>query len=63
MTISQPEPKKVTFRKNGGKSHKGLVWPEGWMSVACSCPGSANGSLKNGARIICDGWEKSNCGN
>jgi hypothetical protein len=55
--------KKVTFRKGSGKAHRGLLYPNGYLLASCSCPGSANGSLTRGAVIICEGHEKSNCGN
>lgn len=51
---------KVTFRKTG-KCHRGLV-RDGWLVAACSCPGSQNGKLTNGAQIICEGWDKATCG-
>jgi hypothetical protein len=51
---------KVTFRKRG-KAHRGLQRPDGSLVAACSCPGSQNGRLTNGAQIICEGWDKSNC--
>lgn len=54
---------KVGFRKTG-KVHRGWFMKDDrgtWLRCACSCPGSNNGSLKNGARIVCEGWEKANC--
>lgn len=62
MNQDQPkidEIKKVTFR-NRGKTHRGLLM-NGWLRASCSCPGSQNGKLTNGAVIICDGWEKAHC--
>lgn len=58
------EMKKVTFR-NRGKAHRGLyyIYSDGrnFLTAACSCPGSQNGSLTNGATIVRDGWENANC--
>jgi hypothetical protein len=54
----------VTFR-NRGKLHYGLLDKQGerqWLRAACSCPGSQRGTLTRGAAIVCEGWEKANCG-
>jgi hypothetical protein len=53
------ETQKVTFRKTG-KTHKGIII-NGRLVAACSCPGSQNGKLTNGAQLICEGWEKATC--
>ena len=55
--------KKVTFRSNGGKTHRGVLFSEGFLFACCSCPGSQNGKLTKFAEIICEGHEKANCGN
>jgi hypothetical protein len=54
--------RRVTFRKAGGKAHRGIVH-EGCErpSAVCGCPGASNGSLTQGAEIIAEGWEKANC--
>lgn len=52
--------KPVTFR-NGGKAHRGVLHGN-FLMACCSCPGSQNGRLTNGAVIICEGHDKSNCG-
>ena len=52
--------KLVTFR-NGGKAHRGIMFG-GFLMACCSCPGSQNGRLTNGATIICEGHDKANCG-
>jgi len=57
------EDKKVTFRSNGGKAHRGVIISGRFLMVCCSCPGSQNGKLTKNAMIICDGHEKANCGN
>jgi hypothetical protein len=57
----ETEMKKVTFRKRG-KAHKGLIM-DGRLVASCSCPGSQNGKLTKGAWVVCEGWEKANCGN
>lgn len=65
MTEQTPTPlkeKTVTFRTNNGKAHRGVVI-SGALFACCSCPGSQNGRLTNGAVIICEGHEKANCGN
>ena len=58
------EPKKVTFRKTG-KTHRGLIMRDTrrgeWLVATCSCPGSQNGRLTNGAQVLCEGWDKANC--
>ena len=59
---NETEIKKVTFRKRGGKAHRGLLRGK-WLTAACTCPGSQNGRLTNGAQIICEGWDKANCNN
>lgn len=59
------EPKKVTVRASG-KAHRAAIfsWDRpGRFTVMCSCPGSQNGKLANRATIVCEGWEKANCGN
>ena len=64
-TDADREPRKVTFRKRG-KAHRGLMMPfndSEYLVAACSCPGSQNGTLTNGASIICDGWDRANCEN
>jgi hypothetical protein len=57
------EDKKVTFRSNNGKAHRGVVFSGGFLFACCSCPGSQNGKLTKFAKIICEGHEKANCGN
>jgi hypothetical protein len=54
--------KQVTVRANG-KAHRACVSPTGQLEISCRCPGSQNGSLKNRAMIIADGWETANCEN
>ena len=61
--MTDNEPKKVTFRTGASKAHRGLVFPDGWLVAVCGCPGSQNGRLTKSAKIICDGWDKSNCQN
>jgi hypothetical protein len=60
------EIKKITIRASG-KAHRAIVYLDGpykgSITVTCSCPGSKNGRLRNQASYLCDGWEKSNCGN
>jgi len=53
---------KVTFRSNNGKAHRGVVI-DGALFACCSCPGSRNGRLVEGAKIICESHEKANCEN
>ena len=54
---------KVTVRAKG-KSHRGLATSDGHLEyITCSCPGSKNGSLRNQATIISNGWNVANCGN
>jgi hypothetical protein len=55
----ETEPTKVTFRKTG-KTHKGVLIA-GRLVAACSCPGSQNGKLTNGAALICEGWDRVTC--
>jgi hypothetical protein len=62
MTMAEPY-KLVTFRTRNGKAHRGLIDKDGWLIPSCSCPGSKNGRLINGAQIIAEGHDKSNCGN
>lgn len=57
------EGKKVTFRSNNGKAHRGVIFSGGFLFACCSCPGSQNGKLAKFAKIICEGHEKANCGN
>lgn len=60
---AEQECRRVTFR-NRGKAHRGLIMNYNgreYLTAACECPGSQNGKLTNGAQIICDGWERSNC--
>ena len=61
----QPSPsietKPVTFRNYDGKAHRGVII-SGALFACCSCPGSRNGRLTNGAKIICEGHDKANCG-
>ena len=59
--MNEIETKKVTFRKRG-KAHRGLIM-NGRLVATCGCPGSQRGTLTNGAQLICEGWEKSNCKN
>lgn len=65
VTYGPDEFKRVTFRKGGGKAHRGLLYMvgpyKGALHATCGCPGSANGSLTKRAFVICDGWERSNC--
>jgi hypothetical protein len=60
------EPTRVTFRKRG-KAHRGLIITthngRNHLAAACSCPGSRNGRLTNGAQIVCQGWDRANCQN
>ena len=61
---------KVTFRKFG-KAHRGLLIPstrqgeenQKQLYASCSCQGSRNGTLTNGAVIIGKDWQQSNCRN
>lgn len=53
--------KAVTFR-NRGKAHRGVLFNGNFLIACCSCPGSQNGRLTNGAVIICEGHEAANCG-
>ncbi len=53
---------KLTMR-GAGKTHRATGWPDGWVSMSCSCPGSRNGRLVKQCTIIAGGWEKANCGN
>lgn len=59
----------VSFRKNG-KVHRGLVDKDGsHLKASCTCPGSRNGRLTNGASILLTnedreiGWKLANCEN
>jgi hypothetical protein len=63
-STSEAPLEKVAIRRwSGGKVHRGLRWPNGsWLPV-CSCGGTANGSLRNKARVIAEGWEVTNCKN
>jgi hypothetical protein len=54
------EAQKVTFRNNG-KNHRGVLI-SGSLFATCRCPGSQNGRLTNGAKIVCEGHEQANCG-
>ena len=63
---SSDELKHVTFRKSG-KAHRGVIFPardgrREYLAASCHCPGSQNGRLTNGAAVICEGWDKANCG-
>lgn len=63
-TTEKTELEKVTLRRwRGGKAHRGLRWPDGSWRPSCSCPGAADGSLRNASHIIAEGWDKANCGN
>jgi hypothetical protein len=54
----------VTIRRySGGKAHRGLRFADGSWRPVCHCPGAANGSMRNRARIIAEGWDQANCGN
>ena len=53
---------KITVRA-GGKAHPAWMHSRYGLTVACSCPGSKNGTLNNTARKVADGWEKANCCN
>jgi len=52
--------KKVTIRANG-KSHPALLINGNFLLLVCSCPGSQNGKLAKTAKIVCEGFEESNC--
>lgn len=58
----------ASFRKSG-KVHRGLISRDGGkLTASCSCTGSRNGKLTNGASILCQdedseaGWKLANCG-
>ncbi len=57
---------KVTVRGRG-KAHYALrtVTPQGIKTfhIACGCPGSQTGRLRNKCRIVAEGWAAANCGN
>jgi hypothetical protein len=50
----------VTFRNNG-KAHRGVVI-SGELYACCRCPGSQNGRLTKGAKIVCEGHDQATCG-
>jgi hypothetical protein len=52
--------KKVTVRANG-KCHPALLLSGNYLMLVCSCPGSQNGKLAKTAKIVCEGFEESNC--
>lgn len=53
---------RITVRGTG-KCHPALVDENGYVMLACSCPGANSGRMKNRTRKIANGWECANCNN
>lgn len=62
MTTEKDTEVQITVRGRG-KTHRAWQHSRYGLMIACSCPGSQNGTLEKAVRKVADGWELANCGN